>query len=226
MATKTLALNASLQKYLRQHSVTETPLLKALREETQATLEAAPMQISPEQGQFFRLLLELMGATRVLEIGTFTGYSAACMALALPEHGHVTCCDLSFDWTRLAVKYWKKMQLSQKITLHLAPALNTLQQLVATQKNTYDFAFIDADKPNYPRYYEYCLQLVRVGGVIAIDNVLWGGEVINPDNQDENTQAIRMLNETLRDDRRVSLCMLPMGDGLTLVKKLGDNPAN
>lgn len=143
------------------------------------------------------------------------------MALALPDDGHVTCCDQSFDWTRMAVKYWKLMQLENKITLHLAPAMKTLQSLVDNNlQNTYDFAFIDADKPNYSNYYEYCLQLIRRGGVIAIDNVLWSGEVINPDNQNENTRIIRELNTKIAHDERVTICMLPIGDGLTLARKI------
>lgn len=220
MSSHTLPMTDALIQYLQEHSVKEEPLLKALRLETLATLEAAPMQISPEQGQFFRFLLETMNAKNVLEIGTFTGYSAICMALALPPDGHVTCCDLSFDWTRMAVKYWDKMQLNDKITLHLAPAVDTLQKLINNnQQNTYDFAFIDADKPNYPRYYEYCLQLVRPGGVIAIDNVLWNGEVINSENQNENTRVIRELNTKIAQDDRVTICMLPMSDGLTLARK-------
>ena len=220
MSSHTLTLTPALIHYLHEHSVKEPALLKALREETVATLEAAPMQISPEQGQFFRFLLETINAKNVLEIGTFTGYSAICMALALPNDGHVTCCDLSYDWTRLAEKYWKLMQLDKKITLHLAPALVTLQKLIDDQKqNTFDFAFIDADKPNYANYYEYCLTLVKPNGVIAIDNVLWSGEVINPDNQSENTCAIRALNHTIANDHRVTTCLLPIGDGLTLIKK-------
>ncbi|MCX7121102.1 MAG: class I SAM-dependent methyltransferase [Gammaproteobacteria bacterium] len=220
MSAHTLQITPELINYLHQHSVHEPELLKALREETLATLEAAPMQISPEQGQFFRFLLQTMNAKKVLEIGTFTGYSAICMALALPDDGHVTCCDLSYDWTRMAVKYWDLMQLNKKITLHLAPALKTLQSFVDNNlQNTYDFAFIDADKPNYLNYYEYCLQLVRPGGVIAIDNVLWNGEVINPNNQNDNTRAIRELNAKIASDNRVTLCMLPIGDGLTLVRR-------
>lgn len=220
MSSHTLKMTPALTDYLQAHCVTEPPLLQALREETLATVEAAPMQISPEQGQFFRFLLETIHAKKVLEIGTFTGYSAICMALALPEDGHVTCCDMSIDWTRLAIKYWEKMQLNHKITLHLAPAVSTLQMLIDThQENTYDFAFIDADKPNYAHYYEYCLTLVRPGGVIAIDNVLWSGEVINVDNQNENTCAIRELNKKIAADPRVTISMLPIGDGLTLVKK-------
>ncbi|OGT43342.1 MAG: SAM-dependent methyltransferase [Gammaproteobacteria bacterium RIFCSPHIGHO2_12_FULL_40_19] len=220
MSAHSLSMTQALTQYLQEHSVQEEPLLKALREETLATFEAAPMQISPEQGQFFRFLLQTMNAKKVLEIGTFTGYSAICMALALPDDGHVTCCDLSFDWTRMAVKYWDKMHLNDKITLHLAPAIDTLQTLINNNlQNTYDFAFIDADKPNYLRYYEYCLQLVCPGGVIAIDNVLWNGEVINLDNQNENTCAIRELNTKIAHDNRVTICMLPMNDGLTLARK-------
>lgn len=220
MSAHTLSLTPELMQYLHAHSVQEPDLLKALRVETAATLEAAPMQISPEQGQFFRFLLQLINAKKALEIGTFTGYSAICMALGLPDDGHVTCCDLSFDWTRMAEKYWQKMGLDKKITLHLAPALQTLEKLIASnQHNTFDFAFIDADKPNYINYYNYCLQLVRPGGVIAIDNVLWSGEVANPANQDENTRIIRNLNDKLYRDDRVSMCMIPIGDGLTLAIK-------
>ncbi len=221
MSHKTLALSPELLNYLREHSVKEPPLLTELRKETDETFEASPMQISSEQGQFFQFLLSLINAKNVLEIGTFTGYSAACFALALPEDGKLTCCDSSRDWTRLAEKYWKKMHLSHKITLHLAPALKTLQQLLENgHENFYDFAFIDADKGNYTNYFEYCLKLVRPSGLIAIDNVLWDGEVINHDNQNDNTKAIRTLNDQLYQDTRISLCMLPIGDGLTLARKL------
>ncbi|MDP1573971.1 MAG: class I SAM-dependent methyltransferase [Coxiellaceae bacterium] len=220
MSSKTLSLTPALIDYIHSHSVKEPALLTALRKETLETLEAAPMQISPEQGQFFRFLLETIQAKKIVEIGTFTGYSAICFALAIPDDGHVTCCDSSFDWTRMAVKYWGKMDLTQKITLHLAPALQTLSALLeAKQHNTFDFAFIDADKPNYDHYYEYCLKLVRQGGVIAIDNVLWSGEVINPDNQNENTLVIRRLNKKIAEDNRVTASILPIGDGLTLLRK-------
>lgn len=222
MSDHTLSLTPELLSYLRENSVKEPAALAALRAETIATFEAAPMQISPEQGQFLQFLLPLMNVKQVLEIGTFTGYSAICFALALPADGHVTCCDTSYDWTRLAIKYWEKAGVSEKITLHLGPALKTLEQLLDDQKqNTYDFAFIDADKPNYLNYYEYCLKLVRPGGIVAIDNVLWDGEVINSENQQENTRVIRELNKKLHQDDRVSLCMLPIGDGLTLARKLG-----
>jgi predicted O-methyltransferase YrrM len=220
MSSKTASLTPALYNYLMEHSVKESPLLKALREETIATFEAAPMQISPILGQFFHFLLQTIQAKNVLEIGTFTGYSASCMAMAIPDDGHVTCCDLSFDWTRLALKYWEKMQLENKITLHLAPAVTTLESFIENNlQNTYDFAFIDADKPNYIRYYEYCLQLVRSGGIIVIDNVLWNGEVVNEHNQNENTNIIRQLNKIIAEDNRVTSCMLPIDDGVTLVRK-------
>lgn len=220
MSSKTLSLTPELIQYVHAHTLKEPERLTALREETLATLEAAPMQISPEQGQFFRFFLETLQAKNVLEIGTFTGYSAICFALALPDDGHVTCCDLSVDWTRMALKYWEQMHLQNKITLHLAPALQTLEKLLAEGRgNTFDFAFIDADKPNYDHYYEYCLKLVRQGGVIAIDNVLWNGEVINLDNQNENTRVIRELNKKITKDTRITSSMLPIGDGLTLIRK-------
>jgi caffeoyl-CoA O-methyltransferase len=156
----------------------------------------------------------------VLEIGTFTGYSSVCFALAIPADGQVVCCDSSAEWTKIAQKYWAQMGLSQKMTLHVAPALKTLAELLNSQPNFFDFAFIDADKLNYPHYYEYCLKLVRPGGVIAIDNVLWGGDVIDPNNQKENTAAIRSLNKQIYEDDRVSACMIPIGDGLTLAYRL------
>jgi len=219
MTSKTLSLTPALQDYIHAHGVREPALLTALREETIATFEAAPMQISPEQGQFFRFLLETLNAKQILEIGTFTGYSASCFALAIPNDGHVTCCDSSIDWTRLAVKYWEKMGLTNKITLHLGPARKTLEKLIeAGKENTFDFAFIDADKLNYDFYYEACLKLVKTGGVIAIDNVLWNGEVINADNQNENTKVIRQLNTKIQNDDRISHCLLPIGDGVTLIR--------
>ncbi|OGT63681.1 MAG: SAM-dependent methyltransferase [Gammaproteobacteria bacterium RIFCSPHIGHO2_12_FULL_45_9] len=221
MATHTLNLTPDLTRYLHAVGTREPAQLKALREETLTTFEAAPMQICPEQGQFFQWLLKVMNAKKALEIGTFTGYSAISLALGLSGDGHLTCCDISHDWTRVAVNYFKKMGLEHKITLHIAPAIETLQRLIdAGESNTYDFAFIDADKPNYLHYYEHCLTLVRPGGVVAIDNVLWGGEVINPNNQDDNTQIIRTLNEKIAKDERVSLCMIPIGDGLTLAQKV------
>ncbi len=216
MSAKTMNLSSELTEYLQQHSVKMPEGLQALRQATYDTFEAAPMLISPEQGQFFHVLLKTINAKRVLEVGTFTGYSAAVMAMALPEDGHVTCCDLSYDWTRLAVEYWPKLGLDDKITLHLAPALETLDGFIAEKTELFDFAFIDADKLNYLNYYERCLQLVRPGGIIAIDNVLWGGKVADKNEQAENTNIIRQLNERVFNDDRVTMCMLPIGDGLTL----------
>ena len=220
MSDSTLPLTPELLGYLQAHSVHEPPLLRQLREETHQKFEAAPMQICPEQGQFFRWLLPLLNAKKVLEIGTFTGYSSICMALALPDDGHLTCCDLSNDWTEVARKYWHEMGLADKISLHLQPAVQTLNELLDEgHQDSYDFAFIDADKPNYVNYYELCFNLVRPGGVIAIDNVLWGGAVIDPDNEDGDTQAIKKLNEHIHQDTRVSSCMVPIGDGVTLATK-------
>lgn len=225
MSTNPLNITPALQTYIDTYAYHENIGLAALRAETIDTFEAAPMQISPLQGQLLQLLIKLSNAKNILEIGTFTGYSAASMALALPDDGHVTCCDSSFDWTRLAIKHWEKMGLNKKITLHIAPALKTLAKLEEEQKkhNHFDLAFIDADKGNYPAYYEACLTLVRPGGIIAIDNVLWKGAVIDQSDQNENTLAIRKLNKKIHGDARVTMCMLPIADGLTLALKKDDH---
>lgn len=220
MSSHSMGLSPELSLYLQQHSVKIPDLLAELRQETIDMFEAAPMLISPEQGQLFQWLLKLINAKHVLEIGTFTGYSSICMAMVLPDNGHVTCLDSSLDWTRLAVKYWKRMNLEHKITLRLAPALETLATLEQEPDFVpFDFAFIDADKCNHLKYYEHCLALVRSGGLIAIDNVLWGGKVADEKDQQANTQDIRRLNEYIYQDKRVDMCMLPIGDGLTLVRK-------
>lgn len=218
MGKKTLPLNDTLYEYLLSVSLRETPLLKALREETDQ-LEMAAMQISADQGQFMALLLKILNANRVLEIGTFTGYSALVMAQALSEDGHVICCDTSKEWTDIARRYWSEAGMDKKIDLRLAPALQTLDALIAEgQANTFDFAFIDADKVNMSNYYERCLQLIRPGGLITIDNVLWGGGVVDPANQKEDTVAIREFNKRLINDTRIDLSMVPIGDGLTLAR--------
>jgi caffeoyl-CoA O-methyltransferase len=219
MASRTLPLTEPLYDYLLEVSLREPPLLARLRAETEA-LPLSAMQIAPEQGQFMALLIELIGARRTLEVGTFTGYSALCVALALPADGQVVACDVSDDFTEVARRYWTEAGVDDKIDLRLAPALDTLDSLLDEgQAETFDFTFIDADKENYDGYYERSLQLVRSGGLIVIDNVLWSGSVIDPDKQDKDTQAIRDLNAKLRQDRRIGLSLLPLGDGLALARK-------
>jgi predicted O-methyltransferase YrrM len=178
------------------------------------------MQINPEQAQFMQMLVQILGATKTLEVGVFTGYSALAIALALPPEGKVTACDVNEEWTSIGKEFWEEAGVAHKIDLHIAPAVETLDQLVTGgQQGTYDFAFIDADKTNYDRYYESALVLVRNGGLIALDNVLWHGKVIDPSVNDPDTNAIRSINEKIYGDRRVSLSMIPIGDGLTLARK-------
>jgi predicted O-methyltransferase YrrM len=214
MTAKTLQLSDALHRYLLGVSSRESSTQKALRRHTQR-LPRATMQIAPEQGQFLQLLVRLTGARRILEIGTFTGYSALSMALSLPRNGRIVCCDLSEEWTSVARDYWKKARVRNKIDLRLGLALETLKKL----KGPFDLAFIDADKANYARYYERCLKLVRRGGVIAIDNTLWYGRVIDRRDHSEDTRAVRAFNRKLHRDRRVELAMVPIGDGLTLALK-------
>jgi caffeoyl-CoA O-methyltransferase len=178
------------------------------------------MQIAPEQGQFMALLVELIGAKRALEVGTFTGYSSLCVALAMPTDGRLTVCDVSEDYTAVARRYWAEAGVAGKIDLRLAPALETLDALIAAGgSGGYDFAFIDADKENYDGYYERTLTLLRTGGLVAVDNVLWDGAVVDAAKQDRDTRTIRALNEKLLGDQRVSLSLVPIGDGLTLARK-------
>ena len=219
MSKRTLNLTEPLYEYLLSVSLRETDVMKALREETRR-LPMAMMQISPEQGQFMRLLIKLMGAQRAIEVGTFTGYSALAVASALPDDGKLICCDIDRDWTSIARRYWRKAGVDHKIDLHLAPALETLQGLVESgQQGRIDFAFIDADKENYLKYYEQCLTLIRPGGLIAIDNTLWDGDVINQSNQTPETVAIRAFNQAIAKDVRVEISLLPIADGLTLARK-------
>jgi predicted O-methyltransferase YrrM len=220
MSDRTINLDERLYRYLQEHSVREHPVLRELREAT-AGMPHAGMQISPEQGQFMALLVRLMGARRALEVGVFTGYSALSVALALPPDGKVIACDVNAEWTAMARKYWDKAGVGGKIELALAPALETLDKLLAGGgAGRYDFAFIDADKENYLGYYERCLALVRKGGLLAFDNTLWSGHVADPARQDKDTVAIRALNDKLHEDPRVLPAMLPVGDGLTLALKL------
>jgi caffeoyl-CoA O-methyltransferase len=208
-----------LYDYLLEASLREPPLLKRLREET-AALPEARMQISPEQGQFMQLLARLMGARRCIEVGVFTGYSSLAMALALPADGHILACDVSEAFTSMARRYWKEAGVAGKIELVLAPANATLDaRLKAGGAGTYDLAFIDADKANYGAYYERILKLLRPGGLVLVDNVLWSGRVLDPADRSEDTVAIRAFNELLHHDERIDLSMLPVGDGLTLARK-------
>ncbi len=219
MPKQSIGLDNQLYNYLLSVSLREPEILEKLRQET-ASHPRSGMQISPEQGQFMRLLVELIGAKKTLEVGVFTGYSSLSVALALPADGKIIACDVSEEFTAIARRYWQEAGVADKISLRLAPALETLDQLLATgQAETFDFAFIDADKENYDGYYERSLQLVRPGGLIAIDNVLWSGQVADSLNQDESTQAIRALNEKLHYDERVTLSLIPIADGLTLAIK-------
>lgn len=219
MSTRTVGLSDELYAYLGRVSVREPAHLARLREETQQ-LSVGRMQISPEQGQFMRLLVGLIGARRAIEIGTFTGYSSMCIAEGLGEQGQLTCCDTSDEWTQVARRYWAETGLDARITLELGPGVETLNRLLAEgEAGRFDFAFIDADKQNYPAYYERCYELLRPGGLMAIDNTLWGGSVADPDNQEASTRAIRRFNEAVYQDARVELSLVPIGDGLTLVRK-------
>ena len=219
MSTETLNLTPDLHEYLLAVGVREPPVLAALREET-AQLPAAIMQISPEQGQFMAMLVRLMGARRTLEVGTFTGYSALAVALAMPADSLTICCDVSEEWTAIAQRYWREAQVADNIELHLRPATETLGELLENdQEGTFDFAFIDADKSGYDTYYEQCLKLLRPGGLVAVDNVLWSGAVIDPGRSDDNTRAIRALNEKIGADERVDVCLVPIGDGIMLARK-------
>lgn len=221
MTRQTISLDDALHRYLLDVSVREPDVMRRLREETAGMAEAS-MQIGPEQGQLMALLVELLGAERTIEVGTFTGYSALAVARALPDHGRLIACDVSEEWTAIGRRYWKEAGQDHKIDLRLGPALDTLDQLLAEGRaGAFDFAFIDADKENYAAYYERCLALVRVGGLIAVDNTLWSGKVADPAVTDDDTGAIRAFNRGLADDDRVSLSLVPIGDGLTLARKRG-----
>ena len=218
MSNRTINLDDRLHRYLLDHSVRESDLLRRLREVT-ARQELSNMQIAPEQGQFMSLLVELTGARRIIEIGTFTGYSAICMAQAMPSDGRLLCCDVSSEWTAIARPFWREAGIVDNIDLRIAPALETLNGLLADgQGGRFDMAFIDADKTNYTNYYDRCLQLVRRGGLILFDNTLWGGAVADPQNRDDDTRALRELNDRLLADARISLSLVPIGDGLTLAR--------
>jgi predicted O-methyltransferase YrrM len=219
MTKQTLGLEQNLYDYLLSNSLREPAILTQLRQET-AEMPRSIMQISPEQGQFMALLVKLIGAKKTLEVGVFTGYSSLVVALALPADGKIVACDVSEEYTSVARRYWQEAGVADKIDLHIAPALETLDKLLtAGETGTFDFAFIDADKGNYDNYYERCLELIRPGGLIAIDNVLWSGKVADTEIQDNQTNKIRDLNRKLHQDSRITLSLVPIADGLTLAMK-------
>jgi len=219
MTRQTLNMTEALYAYLLQTGLREHALLQELRQAT-SSLELARMQIAPEQGQFMSFLVKLLGVKRIIEVGVFTGYSSLSMAMALPEDGELIACDVNEEWTTMAREYWLKADVDHKISLRLAPAVSTLQGLLEDgEADQFDLAFIDADKAAYDDYYESCLKLVHKGGLILLDNTLWGGSVADVSDQMEDTCAIREMNEKIQNDARVDMCLLPVADGLTLVRK-------
>lgn len=222
MSSSTLNMPDELHAYLMDVSVREPDVLRRLREETFEKVGPAVMQISPEQGSFMALLTELTGARKAIEVGTFTGYSALSVALAMPDDGQIIACDVNEEWTAIARRYWDDAGVGGKIDLRIAPALETLDALIAGgEAGSFDMAFIDADKTPYPDYYERCLVLVRPGGLVMVDNVLWSGSVADPEDERDDTAAIRTFNANLKTDERVSISLVPIGDGLTLARKRG-----
>ena len=213
---KSFHLSSEIHAYLVEHGTPPDEIQRGLIEETQKLGGISMMQVAPEQGAFMTLLARASGARRAIEIGTFTGYSALCLARGLAEDGRLLCCDVSEEWTSIARSYWEKAGVAEKIELRVGPALETLRSL--PEERQFDLAFIDADKPGYLAYYEELLKRVRRGGLILVDNVLWMGRVVDPDARDEQTLAIRAFNDHIRSDDRVEAVMLPISDGLTLIR--------
>jgi predicted O-methyltransferase YrrM len=219
MSRHTINVDETLNRYIAEHSVREHAVLAELRTAT-AGMQHAGMQISPEQGQLMQLLVKTIGAHRTIEVGVFTGYSSIAVALALPPEGRVVACDVSEEWTSVARRFWEKAGVARKIDLRLAPALETLDAMLAAgEAGRYDFAFIDADKGNYGAYYERCLELLRAGGLVAVDNTLWNGWVADPAHTEDDTRAIRAFNDKVLADERVDLSLVSIGDGMTLARK-------
>jgi len=222
MSAKSYLIPDKLYPYFHSISLRDTPLFKELRDIT-ADIPRGQMQVPPEQGQFLQLLVKLLGARKCLEVGVFTGYSSLAVALVLPADGKIIACDVSEEWTGIARRFWERAGVAGKIDLRIAPGVETLDSLLADgQRGTFDFAFIDADKANYWNYYERAYELVRSGGLIAIDNTLWYGKPVDPSDQSADTVAIRDFNQKLYRDPRVFISMLPIGDGLTLALKTGE----
>lgn len=220
MSTRSFLLPDRLAKYVDETWITEPDLLSGLRSETIASTTDPNMQISPDLGQFLSVLLKSIGARKTVEVGVFTGYSSTATALALPEDGRVIACDISEEYTSMARRYWEKAGVANKIELRIGRAIETLDALLAEfGEGSFDFAFIDADKPSYWEYFDRCVRLLRQGGVIAVDNVLWSGRVADTDIQDDNTNAIREFNRRVHEDTRVTASLVPLGDGLTLAVK-------
>jgi predicted O-methyltransferase YrrM len=217
MAGRAPFLPKKISRYIAEHAVREREILRELRAAT-ASLPNAGMQIGADQGQFMALLVQAIGARTCLEIGTFTGYSALAVALAIPDNGRIVCCDISEEWTAIGRPFWKKAGVDRKIELRIGPALRTLDEL-REEKQIFDFVFIDADKTNYANYYEACLPMLRPGGILAVDNTLWSGWVADRGHHDDDTVALRKFNERLHADDRVDIALLPLGDGVTLALK-------
>ncbi|NWF37444.1 class I SAM-dependent methyltransferase [Mariprofundus sp. KV] len=219
MANQTIHMDEQLYSYLLEMGLREPEVLQRLREATEAE-EMSVMRSAPEQGQLMAMLIRLTGARRVIEVGTYTGYATLWMALSLPDDGKIITCDISERWSAVARDFWKQAGVQERVSLHLRPALQTLDELLeCNEAECFDFAFIDADKESYQQYFERCLQLIRPGGLIVIDNVLWGGSVIDETKLDSATEAIRAFNHKLKGDPRIDLVMLPVADGMTLALK-------
>jgi O-methyltransferase len=218
MSNKSIQVDDSLYRYILSISLREAALLRELREET-SQLEMARMQIAPDQGQFMALLLKLTGARRYLEVGTFTGYSALVCALAMPDDAQLYALDISKEWTAIARRYWERAGVAERINLKLGSAAKTMQSMLPAAQNSFDAIFIDADKTGYATYIQYAFELLRPGGLLMLDNVLWGGSVIDPSVDDEDTVAIRRVNEAMVADDRFDVSLVPIGDGLTLAVK-------
>lgn len=220
MSTHTIDIDDRLYAYMLDISLREPDVMRRLRDET-AKHPMAIMQISPEQGQFMQMLVRMLGAKNCIEVGVFTGYSSLAVALALPADGRIVACDISEDYTAVGEPFWKDAGVRDKIDLRIAPATDTLDAMIAAgETGGYDFTFIDADKPGYPEYFERCLALLRSGGVVAVDNIFMDGNAADPDTTSENAQAMRKFNAILKDDARVELSLIPIGDGLTLARKI------